>query len=225
MAEHVGLAGVVLRPVAAMTVLSGVLVFLSGIIGFSTYLVTATGARKWPKWLQILLVVGLTVLGPWHQRLSYPLSPYWSSASLAGASTMFKSADAARAARLNSGVSPLGENVSAINASLIIGLPRRFATHGFRKCSMGGNPLLLFVIFALLMSVALLAVAVPDSTRDLAGLLAISLGTAFLIAFPGMLFSRLPNSVLVASDRIAIGRTVIPMSDIQSAVVGTTTSR
>lgn len=92
------------------------------------------------------------------------------------------------------------------------------------RASRGGNPLLLFVIFALLMSVVLLAVAVPDSTRDLAGLLAISLGTAFLIAFPGMwLLSRLPNSVLVASDRIAIGRTVIPMSDIQSAVVGTTT--
>ena len=82
---------------------------------------------------------------------------------------------------------------------------------------------MLFVIFALLLSVALLAVAVPDSMRDLAVLLAISLGAAFLIAFPGMwLFSRLPNSVLVASDRIAVGRTVIPMSDIQSAVVGTT---
>jgi hypothetical protein len=92
------------------------------------------------------------------------------------------------------------------------------------RASRGGNPLLLFVICALLMSIALLAVALPGSVRDLAGLLAISFGAAFLIAYPGMwLFSRLPNSVLVASDRIAVGRTVIPMSEVQSAVVGTTT--
>ena len=91
------------------------------------------------------------------------------------------------------------------------------------RASRGGSPLLLFVIFALLLSIALLAVAVPDSLRDLAALLAISLGAAFLIAFPGMwLFSRLPNSVLVASDRIAVGRMVIPISEVQSAVVGTT---
>ena len=51
-------------PVAAVATFSGVLVFLSGIIGFSTYLVDATGAKSWPKWLQWILVGGLTVLVP-----------------------------------------------------------------------------------------------------------------------------------------------------------------
>lgn len=35
------------------------------------------------------------------------------------------------------------------------------------------------------------------------------------------LFSRVPNSVLVAADRIAVGREITPFSQIQSAVVGT----
>ncbi|MCA0175857.1 MAG: hypothetical protein LCH73_06165 [Proteobacteria bacterium] len=51
-------------PVLAVGALSSVLVFLSGIKGFSTYLVDTTGARRWPKWLQWVLVGLLSVTVP-----------------------------------------------------------------------------------------------------------------------------------------------------------------
>src|SRR3546814_15852280 len=35
-------------------------------------------------------------------------------------------------------------------------------------------------------------------------------------------FARLPNSVLIATDRIAAGREVTPFAQVQSAIVGTT---
>jgi hypothetical protein len=91
------------------------------------------------------------------------------------------------------------------------------------RTSRSGNPFFLFVVLLLLFSLALLAVAVPDSAHDIVALIAVAVVGAFLIAFPGVwLFSRLPSSILVAKDRIAIGRTVIPMAQVQSAVVGTT---
>ena len=90
------------------------------------------------------------------------------------------------------------------------------------RTTPAGSRLLLFGMYALLLSACFLAVAVPDSVRDLSALVAISLAAAFLIAFPGIwLLSRLPNSVVVARDCIAFGGTIIPIMQVQSAVVGT----
>jgi len=85
------------------------------------------------------------------------------------------------------------------------------------------NKLLLFVILAGLLALALVAADPPTSSGDFALVALFSVTPALLIAYPGMwLFSRIPNSVLVAADRIAVGREVTPLAQVQSAIVGTT---
>lgn len=51
-------------PVVAVTAFSCLLVFLSGVIGFSTYIVDASGAKNWRKPLQWLLVGVLSIAVP-----------------------------------------------------------------------------------------------------------------------------------------------------------------
>src|SRR3546814_7791494 len=63
----------------------------------------------------------------------------------------------------------------------------------------------------------------PVSIRDFALVALFSVAPALLISYPGMwVFSRLPNSVLIATDRIAVGREVTPFAQVQSAIVGPT---
>ena len=86
----------------------------------------------------------------------------------------------------------------------------------------GGNKLLLAIILAGLLAVGLVVVVPLSTGRDfvLAALFAVS--AALLVAYPGMwLFSRIPNSVLVATDRIVVGRKVTKLAQVQSADVGT----
>ena len=82
---------------------------------------------------------------------------------------------------------------------------------------------MLVVILAALLAVSLVTADPPSSARDFSLVALFSVVPALLIAYPGMwLFSRIPNSVLVATDRVAVGREVTPLAQVQSAVVGTT---
>ena len=86
-----------------------------------------------------------------------------------------------------------------------------------------GSKLSLFAIVAVLLAIALVAADPPSVPSDFALIAILSIGLALLIAYPvTWLFSRLPNSVLVAADRVVIGREIIPLTQIQSAIVGTT---
>jgi hypothetical protein len=51
-------------PVAAIAGFSVVLIFLSGIAGFSSYILTASKARRWPRPLQWILILTGAVLIP-----------------------------------------------------------------------------------------------------------------------------------------------------------------
>jgi hypothetical protein len=87
----------------------------------------------------------------------------------------------------------------------------------------GGSKLPLFAIVAVLLAIALIAADPPSVPSDFALVAAFSIGLALLIAYPTTwLLSRLPNSVLVAADRVVIGREIIPLTQIQSAIIGTT---
>lgn len=100
--------------------------------------------------------------------------------------------------------------------------PFAFVKARARTAADGGKFLLVMVLVTLL-AIALVATDSPTSPRDFALVALFSIVPALLIAYPGMwLFSRIPNSVLIAKDRIAVGREVTPFETIQSAVVGTT---
>ena len=91
------------------------------------------------------------------------------------------------------------------------------------RAAAPGNRLLLVIVLAGLLALALVAADPPTSSRDLALVALFSVTPALLISYPGMwLFSRIPNSVLVAADRIVVGREVTPFAQVQSAIVGTT---
>src|SRR3546814_12371492 len=99
-----------------------------------------------------------------------------------------------------------------------------FAFAQARACSAStGNRLLLATVLAGLLAIALVTADPPVSIRDFALVALFSVAPALLISYPGMwVFSRLPNSVLIATDRIAVGREVTPFAQVQSAIVGTT---
>ena len=100
--------------------------------------------------------------------------------------------------------------------------PFAFASARARATTQG-NRLPLFAIVAALLAIALVAADPPSILSDFALIAVFAIGLALLIAYPGTwLFSRLPNSVLVAADRVVIGRETIPLTQIQSAIVGTT---
>lgn len=91
------------------------------------------------------------------------------------------------------------------------------------RSAASGSKLLLVVILAVLLALALMAADPPSGFRDFALVALFSVTPALLIAYPGMwLFTRIPNSVLVAADRIAVGRRVTPLAQVRSAIVGTT---
>lgn len=91
------------------------------------------------------------------------------------------------------------------------------------RSAAGGGRLLLALVLAALLGFALAATDPPSSAQDFAAVGLFSIVPALLVAYPGIwLFSRIPNSVLVAKDRIVIGREVTPLEQVQSAVVGTT---
>lgn len=85
-----------------------------------------------------------------------------------------------------------------------------------------GSRLPLVLLFSVLLSLPLVLADTPENTRDIGVVALFAVGGALVIAYLLMPWaSRLPNGVLVASDRIVIGREVIPFSQIQHAVVGT----
>lgn len=51
-------------PVILLAAFSTILVFLAGIIGFSTYLVETTDFKKWPAWARWVLIYCLSVSIP-----------------------------------------------------------------------------------------------------------------------------------------------------------------
>src|SRR3546814_17052108 len=100
-----------------------------------------------------------------------------------------------------------------------------FAFAQARACSAStGNRLLLATVLAGLLAIALVTADPPVSIRDFALVALFSVAPALLISYPGMwVFSRLPNSVLIVTDRIAVGRAVTPF-DRKSVVKGKSVS-
>jgi hypothetical protein len=91
------------------------------------------------------------------------------------------------------------------------------------RTTVGSNKVLLALILAALLAIALIATDPPSSPSDFSLVALFSIVTALLIAYPSMwLLSRIPNSVLIAADRIVVGRKVTPFKQVQSAIVGTT---
>jgi len=85
-----------------------------------------------------------------------------------------------------------------------------------------GSKLPFALLLSALFAVPLLLVGLPEGAGEIGLVLLFAVGGAMLITY--LLFplaSRLPNGVLVASDRIVIGREAIPFIQIEHAVVGT----
>ncbi len=100
--------------------------------------------------------------------------------------------------------------------------PFAFARARARSFPQSGSKLPTFVILTLLFTAGMAFASPPTDRLDYVVLATFSVGLAFLISFPGQwLSSRLPMTVLVASNRVVTGNVAIKFSDIQSAVVGT----
>lgn len=85
-----------------------------------------------------------------------------------------------------------------------------------------GSKLPFVLLLSVLLAVPLLFAGLPEGAREIGFVVLFAVGGAMLITYVLVpLVSRLPNHVLVASDRIVIGREVIPFIQIQHAVVGT----
>ena len=92
---------------------------------------------------------------------------------------------------------------------------RAAATHGASKL-----PLLL--LFSALLAAPLVLADTPENLSDIGLVAVFAIGMALVITYLFIpIFSRLPNDVLVESDRIVIGRESVPFFDIQYAIVGT----
>ena len=78
------------------------------------------------------------------------------------------------------------------------------------------------LLLSVLLAVPLLLVGLPEGAEEIGFIVLFAAGGAVLIAYLLVpLVSYLPNDVLVASDRIVIGREVISFLQIEHAVVGT----
>src|SRR3546814_17557089 len=97
-----------------------------------------------------------------------------------------------------------------------------FAFAQARACSAStGNRLLLATVLPGLLAIALVTADPPVSIRDFALVALFSVAPALLISYPGMwVFSRLPNRVLIPTDRIEVGRAVTSFAQVPSAIVG-----
>jgi hypothetical protein len=88
----------------------------------------------------------------------------------------------------------------------------------------GGSKVPLFFIMAILFCVPLVLADFPESVADIGMVAAFAIGGALLVAFVLLpLVSRLPNDILITSDRIVIAREGFAFDQIEHAVVGTTT--
>jgi hypothetical protein len=78
------------------------------------------------------------------------------------------------------------------------------------------------LLFATLLSVPLLLAEFPENAGDVAFIALFAIGGALLFAYLLVpLASRLPNDVLVTSDKIIVGREAITFLEIEHAIVGT----
>jgi hypothetical protein len=95
----------------------------------------------------------------------------------------------------------------------------------FARARARSEPTLPFLpiaaLLSLLFALPLLASRFPKNVADLGLLCAVAVGSGALVAALMPLLSRLPNDVMVAPDRVVVGRTVTKFADIKHFVVGT----
>lgn len=99
--------------------------------------------------------------------------------------------------------------------------PWAFARAKAANSSSGSKPLLL-LIFTVLLCIPLLLADLPDNAADVGLIAVFAVAGAFFVVFALIpLASRIPNTVIVARDRIIVGKESVPFSEIEHAVVGT----
>ncbi|WP_374602238.1 hypothetical protein [Arenimonas sp.] len=98
-----------------------------------------------------------------------------------------------------------------------------FAFARARRGRMPGmNTPALAIILSVLFGVPLFLVAFPDSSAELAVICLIAGISGLTTALTLPWITQLPNDVMIASDRIVLGRDVVPFDQISHALVGET---
>jgi len=78
-------------------------------------------------------------------------------------------------------------------------------------------------ILSAMLALMFVFIHMPSTLRDLGLIVLFSVGGALFIVYAVMLIvAWVPNDIMVASDRIVLGKDVIPFENIKSAIVGTT---
>jgi hypothetical protein len=91
------------------------------------------------------------------------------------------------------------------------------------RSTAGGNKVVFVLVLASLFAVTFVMTGSPSSAREFAVVALVSVTLTLLLAYPGTwLFSRIPKSIVVAADRIAVDGKVTPIQQVQSAIIGTT---